>query len=162
MKSKYVFIRNHAWLKPGDFIYHVWVGSSRREQAKYLLVREFCRDCGIYFKMNSLEVCSDIEQARNKFRKDGNYFADPFRSASLSISELYRMIIDDSFNAFEENQVETKSSLWWNFHCDPDYIQAVNRSNVLQNASPSERKNLSIRKRVKRHETDLLFNPSNV
>lgn len=155
MKSKYVFIRNWPTMEVGDFVYSVWVGSSRRELAKLFLLREYCQDCGLFLQKNSWEVCSQLEQAKEKFRKDGNQYADPFRHASINVSDLYRMIVDDSLNAFEAKQVETKSSLWWNFHDDPEFVQTINKLNVTQNASPSRRKNLSPRKRVKRHEVEL-------
>lgn len=155
MKSKYVFIRNWPDIQAGDFIYSVWVGSSRREQAKYLLVREFCRDCSLYFKLNAIEVVSEIEKAKARFRRDGNVNANPFRSASVTISELYRMIVDNSFDAFEANQTENRSSLWWNFHRDLQFIQSQNINDVVHHASPSGSKNLSIRKRVHKHEMDI-------
>lgn len=161
MKSKYVFIRNWPCINAGDFIYHVWVGSSRREQAKMLLVREFCKDCGLYFKLMAPQVDVDLEEIRNRFRKPTNVLANPFRSASVTISQLYQMIVEDSLGAFEENQVESPSSLWWNFHNDPNYIKSINQRKVLQHASPSERKNLSPRKRVAKHEVDIFLKTSN-
>lgn len=143
MKHKYCFLRNHGSFKPDDVIYVVMVGSSVRESAKFTLVDEYCKDCGLYFHRWSSQVDSAISQAKRQYRSDGNVIAHPFRTAVVSISELYRMIVDDSFDAYESTLVMTKFQLWMLFHHNPQYLQSSHRNDVIHNAYPDRRNNLS-------------------
>lgn len=131
---------------PGSFVYHVMVGTSQRELVKLSLVTEYCKDTGLYFKKWSCLVDSALELAAKPYKKDGCALATPFRTASITISDLYRMIIDDSFHDFEANYTETAFGLWRNFRNDPDYIQHFNASVCNTIALPPRRKNLSLGK----------------
>lgn len=144
MKHKYCFLRNHGSFKPDDVIYVVMVGSSVRESAKFSLVDEYCKDCGLYFHRWSSQVDSAISQAKRQYRSDGNVIAHPFRSAVVSISDLYRMIVDDSFDAYESTLVTSKFQLWMLFRHNPRYLQSFQRNDVIHRAYPDRRNNLSI------------------
>lgn len=148
MKSKYCFIRRVGELEPNDVIYQVWVGSYLSEFTKLTLVQEYCKDCGLYFEKWSPQVDSHLDKAKARFRLDGNPIANPFRSASVTISKLYAMIIDDSFAKFEKNLPMTPSEKWMQFHHSLSYYQSLSRPNVLRNAHLPRRKNLSSRNRV--------------
>lgn len=143
MKSKYCFIRNFDQMRPGSFVYHVWVGSSAREQAKLALVREYCNDVGIYFKKWNSLVDVALTHAASPFKRDGNAFARPFKSTSITVSNLYQMIIDDSFASFEANFSDTQFGIWLNFRNDPDYIVSQSKKHCNTTALPHRRKNLS-------------------
>lgn len=69
--------------------------------------------------------------------------SSPFLSASITISKLYAMIIDDSFESFERNLFLSQSEKWCRYHQTIRYIGTINRSNVIRNAYPLERNNLS-------------------
>ena len=148
MKSKFCFIRNPQWPQAGDFIYQVWVGSYLSEFTKLTLVQEYCKDCGLYFEKWSPQVDSHLDKAKARFRLDANPFASPFRSASVTISKLYAMIIDDSFAKFEKNLPITQAEKWMQFHHSLSYYQSLSKTNVLRNAYLPRRKNLSSRNRV--------------
>lgn len=148
MKSKYCFIRHGGNLNPGDVIYQVWVGSYLSEFTKLTLVEEYCRDCGLYFQKWSVEVDSHIDKAKARYRTDGNPLAHPFRSASVTISKLYALIIDDSFARFEASLPTTRFELWLQFNHRVEYYQSLNRSNVTPSAILTRRKHLSHRNRV--------------
>lgn len=143
MKHKYCFLRNHGLFKPDDFIYAVWVGSSVREQTIFTLVDEYCKDCGLYFKLWSSHVDSALSKAKAQFRMDDNVIAHPFRTASVTISQLYKMIIDDSFEKFEASQQPNRFQLLLMFRNNPRYIQAHQKYDVILHACPEESKNLS-------------------
>lgn len=143
MKHKYCFLRNHGKFRPDDFIYTVWVGSSVREQTLFTLVDEYCKDCGLYFKLWSSQVDSTLRKAKAQFRMDDNVIAHPFRTASVTISELYEMIIDDSFVKFEESQQPNQFQLWLMFRNNPRYLQSHRKSNVIHHACPEESQYLS-------------------
>lgn len=135
---------------PGSFIYVVRVGSSLREFAKYRLVEEFCKDNGLYFEKWSTEVDSFLDEKQNRYRKNGNVFASCFFRESVTISDLYRMLIDDTFDAFEAKHVATPFEVWMECHNEPEYIQRMNNLKVSRHANPSQSKNLSFSKRVER------------
>lgn len=150
MKSKYCFLRDSGYLVPGSFIYTVWVGSSLREFAKFRLVEEFCRDNGLFFEKWSNEVDSMILEKEHRYRKNGNVFASCFFWESYTISEIYKMMIDDTFDFIEAHHVCKPFEIWLQCHDNPEYIQRMNNLNVSRHANPSRSKNLSFSKRVER------------
>lgn len=150
MKSKYCFLRSGGLNSPEDFIYIVWVGSSLRELAIKSLVEENARDCGLYFKRWSLLVDSDIDKASSRYKADGNGLGFAFRTISISIQELSNLIVGDSFDALEKAYTMSDSEKWCRFHNSIEYVAAVNRSNVIQHASPSLRQYLSLAKKSQR------------
>lgn len=131
---------------PDDVIYQVWVGSSLREQTKLTLVEEYCKDCGLYFKQWSPLVDSALNQAKSQFRKSGNVISNPFRSVSVSISELYRMIIDDSFVTFESKIVMSRFEKWMRFNNTLDYYSTHHNLKCNTSCHPSRRLYLSLDK----------------
>lgn len=147
MKSKYCFLRDVGNLVPGSFVYQVWVGSSLREFAKLKLVEEFCRDNGIYFVKWCSQVDSMLDEKAKRFRDNGNVYTSCFASASVTISELFRLIIDDGFDAFEAKNVATPFEIWRRCHDVPEYVARMNNSKVIQHASPSRSKYLSLKQK---------------
>ena len=143
MKSNYCFIRNYGQLKAGSFIYRVSVGTSDREQIKFALVREFCNQVGCYFKKWSSQVDTSLQLAKTPWLKDKPTLATPFFHPSVTISELYDMIIDDSFDLFESNYKPSSFHFWRNLRNSPTYIQLMNKKSSITACQPHQRKNLS-------------------
>lgn len=131
-------------------MYVVWVGSSLRELAIKSLVEEYARDCGLYFKRWSPQVDSDIDKACSRYKADANALGFAFRSISISIQELSNLIVDDSFDAMEKAYTMSQSEKWCRFRNSIEYVSAINRSFVIQDASPSPRKYLSLAKKSQR------------
>lgn len=150
MKSKYCFLRSSGLNSPEDFVYVVWVGSSLRELAILSLVEEYARDTGLYFKRWSPDVDSHIDKARSRYKTNANGFGFAFRTISVTIKELSKLIVDDSFGALEKAYTMTESEKWCRFHNSIEYAAAVNHSNVIRNASPSLRQYLSLAKKGQR------------
>lgn len=144
MKSKYCFLRSGGELKPNDVIYQVWVGSFLREFTKLTLVQEYCKDCGLYFEKWSPMVDSHIDQMKSKYMASASQTTSPFLSASITISKLYAMIIDDSFDSFERNLMLTQFEKWCRYRQTISYVQSINKTNVPPRAYPHVRKNLSV------------------
>ena len=144
MKSYFCFIREFGSLKPGSFVYHVAVGTSWREQAKLQLIKEFSADTFAYFRRWSPKVDSSLENAEKPYRQGRHKYSSPFRHVKVSVSQLYKMIIDDSFTSFEANYNSTPFEIWLSFHDHPDYLLHYHHNHVLQNALPHRRKNLSL------------------
>lgn len=145
MKSKYCFLRTNGLLSPGDVVYQVWVGSFLREFTKLTLVQEYCKDCGLYIEKWSPQVDSRLEKMKALYGGGASELSSPFLSASITISKLYALIIDDSFESFERNLFLSQSEKWCRYHQTIRYIGTINRSNVIRNAYPHVRNNLSLR-----------------
>lgn len=143
MKSYYCFIKDPSKLKAGSFVYHVTVGTSQREQIKLALVREFCRDCKLFFCKWTPEVDSQLEDLRNRWKADGAFSCGVFREPKISIIELYQMIVDDSFCLFESSYKATKFEIWMIHRTDPKFIIQQNQINSITKCPTSRRQNLS-------------------
>jgi hypothetical protein len=143
MKSKYCFIRNLPNIDVGSFIYHVWVGSSLRELTLLSKVEEQCKSKGFYLRRWTCLVHSRIEKISARFVKNGYAIACPFRYASITLSELSSMILDNSFDSFESSIEMTAAEKWYRYHHNIEFIKSQNKISVLQNAYPRRRKYLS-------------------
>ena len=143
MKSKYCFIRNLTNLDVGSFIFQVWVGSSLRELTLLSKVEKQCKSKGFYLERWTCLVHSRLEKISAKFVKNGYAIACPFRYASITLSELSSMILDNTFDSFESSIEMTAAEKWYRYHHDIEFIKSQNRISVLQNAYPRRRKYLS-------------------
>lgn len=143
MKSGYYFVRHSGGLFVGITIYRVWVGSSLTDGAKKKLVEHFCRENDLPFVKWSQAVDSLICQFKDKFKVDGCALASPYRTASISISKLYRLIIDDGFNKFEAENYSTPFEIYLNHRNDPDFVARENRKNRDTSCQPHHAINLS-------------------
>lgn len=143
MKSNYCFIRNYGQLQAGSFIYRVSVGSSDREQIKLALVREFSNQVGCYFKKWSPQVDVSVQMAKDSWLKDKPTLATPFFHPSVTISELYDMILHDSFDLFESNYKPSSFHFWRNLRNSPTFITQMNKKSSITSCQPHQRKNLS-------------------
>lgn len=143
MKSKYCFIRNFGHMCPGSFVYHVKVGTSDREQIKFALVQNYCKDVGIYFKKWSCEVDNALRLAEKAWPSKWGLPISPFQHVSISIYELYQLIIDDGFDLYESKPHATPAQSFFYRQFDPKGIisKLSGVSNTL--CPPPHRKNLS-------------------
>lgn len=146
MKSKYCFIQTKGRIEPETFIYVVWVGSSLRESTKLALVEEYCKDQEFYFKRWSALVDSALDEVRRTIGQGAAGARFKFKMISVTISELYRLIIDDSFGILEKDYTENQQSIRFMFENTIRYHEAMNLQNVSQRANPLRRKNLSSKK----------------
>lgn len=111
-------------------IYHVGVGTSDREQVKFALVREYCEDCGLFFKPVSKSSDTAISNLAKSLFPGSSWFISPLRHATISIAELYDLIINDNFAWFESHYTERKGS--YNFRCliDNKFYCKENRKKI--------------------------------
>lgn len=143
MKSGYYFVRHSGGLFVGITIYRVWVGSSLKDGAKKKLVELFCKENDLPFVKWSQEVNSLITQFKDKFKVDGCALASPYRTASISISQLYKLIVDDSFNKFEAENYSTPFEIYLNHRNDPNFVARENRKYRNTSCQPPHAINLS-------------------
>lgn len=144
MKSRYYFVRHSGGLFVGITIYHVWVGSSLKDGAKKKLVELFCKENDLPFMKWSQEVLSLIDQFTDKFKVDGCILASPYRTASISINQLYHLIVDDGFNKFEAENYSTPFEIYLNHRNDPDFVARENRKYRNTSCQPPHAINLSL------------------
>lgn len=143
MKRYYYFVRNLNGFGSDDVVYKVAVGSSMREHAKMILVSEFARDCGMYFQPVSDVSDRAINSLANSLFKGSSFALMYLRRANVSISELYQMIVDDSFTAFEKNLAEPATKLRLLSILSPSFFFINQPSNCITSCQPRRSKYLS-------------------
>lgn len=143
MKRYYYFVRNLNGFGSDDVVYKVAVGSSMREHAKMVLVSEFARDCGMYFQPVSDVSDRAINSLANSLFKGTSFALMYLRRANISISDLYQMIVDDSFNTFERNLAEPTAKLRLLSLLSPSFFFINRPSKCITTCQPSRSKYLS-------------------
>lgn len=142
MSHYYYFVRNLSSFGVDDVVFLIRVGESQREQIKLALLREYCKDCGFYLRIRGEESDKAIEMLRGSVYKGWNYLFSPLKVAQLSISQLYRLILDDSIGAYEKSLVQTQFSYNFRRKIDPNFLfSQYSKKNVIRPATGT-RKNL--------------------
>ena len=59
-------------------VYYIKVGESSRQQTKFALVREFCRDCGLYFEPISRTSDDAIRNLENSLFSGSNWLRENY------------------------------------------------------------------------------------
>lgn len=143
MKRYYYFVRNLNGFCPDDVVYKVAVGSSMREHAKMVLVAEFASDCGMYFHPVSDVSDRAINSLANSLFAGTSFALMYLRRANISISDLYQMIVDDSFATFEKNLTEPTAKLHLLSLLSPSFLFLNQQSKCITSCQPSRSKYLS-------------------
>ena len=143
MKRYYYFVRNLNGFGSDDVVYKVAVGSSMREHAKMVLVSEFARDCGMYFQPVSDMSDRAINSLANSLFKGTSFALMYLRRANISISDLYQMIVDDSFVTFEKNLAEPTTKLRLLSLLSPSFLFLNQPIKCITSCQPSRSKYLS-------------------
>lgn len=143
MKRRYLFLRHPEKTAVGDYVYCVWVGESAREQAKKTLVEEYCKDVGMYFHMWDNQTSSALEMAYDRFRNPRNKLSSPYIYLECSVKDLYRMIIDDTLDAFEQQSVLSETEIFQRYWNTSEYALRNNNLQCNTSCRPYGRKNLS-------------------
>ena len=142
MKKNYLFARNLGKFSREDVLYIVSVGSSQREQVKFDLVQEYCKDCGIYFQPVSDRTDKVIKNLASSLFSGCLWPSLMVRKATVSITKLYNMINDDSFIAFEMSHHPQRHFFHLMHHIDPHFLHHLPISNSDTFLPTKRRKNL--------------------
>lgn len=145
MKCKYCLIKTDDELRPGSFVYVVWVGSSLRESSLLALVESFCNDVGWFFQKWSPDVDSELLRRTKTTRVDGTRSASPYSMIQLTINQCYDAILCDAWSAIERNYVMSPQEKFLRFRHDPAYLMAYHNKQRNTPRQPSRRKYLSRR-----------------
>lgn len=142
MKSYFVFVRDLGRFKPDSVVYSVSVGESEREQIKLALIKEYCKNCGLYFRQRSDRTDKTIDNLAKSLFKGSAFPRLHIRSIQVSISQLYHLIIDDSFDSLEKRYSAPKGLFRLITLIDPKPIFSPKFRITKQSACPSSRKYL--------------------
>lgn len=143
MKHYYYFVRNLGGFGSDDVVYKVAVGSSMREGAKCELLKCYARDCGFYFHQVSEESDRAIENLAKSLFQGSAFSTLYLRRANLSITDLYRLVIEDGLDAFEKNLTTTPQTFRLLSQLSPSFF-FLNRSiKSITKCQPYRRKYLS-------------------
>lgn len=123
-------------------VYYIKVGESSKQQTKHALVREFCKDCGLYFEPICRVSDNAIRQLENSLFPGSNWFARKLRRLTISIDELYELIVDDSFVSFEKSLAENKGYSYFRSMVDPSFFFAQNKLKKINTPASPVRKYL--------------------
>lgn len=143
MKRRYLFLRHPEKTAVGDFVYCVWVGESHREQVKKTLIEEYCKDVGMYFHMWDAQTDSALQMAYDRFRNPRNKLSSPYIHLQVNVRDLYRMIIDDTLDAFEQQSVLSETEIFQRYWNTSEYALRSNKLSCNTPCPPSDSKNLS-------------------
>lgn len=143
MKRNYLFLRHPEKTAVGDYVYCVRVGDSDREQAKKTLVEEYCKDVGMYFHKWDNQTDSALQMAYDRFRNPRNKLSSPYIFLQVDVKDLYRMIIDNTLDAFEQQSVLSETEIFQRYWNTSEYALRNNNLQCNTLCRPSERKYLS-------------------
>lgn len=143
MKHRYIFIRNLNGFTVDDVIYHVWIGDSSRELTKLELIRCYCEDSGVYFKLYDETVSQSIWNLASSLFKGTSMPTLYLRTAHVSASQLFDLIVDNSFVSFENNLTVSRAWSFLNSLLSPSFYYSNHLSSCNTSCPQSRRKYLS-------------------
>lgn len=143
MKRYFYFVRNLYGFGANDVVYKVGVGSSLRESAQAELINQYAADCGCYFRLVSDESDRAIDLLAKSLFPDSKFALLHLRRANLSVSELFRLIVEDSFATFERDLHESRSKFQLLSILSPSFFYHNHKSNCITTCQPNRRKYLS-------------------
>jgi len=142
MKSYFVFVRNMSRFDRESVVYDVTVGTSERDQIKLALVQEYVKDCGIFFKRRDLTTSTTIANLAKSLFQGSALPSLHLRRAKVSIAQLYDLLIEDGFDAYESHLKQPRGTFRLLSTLDYKTISPSLPCNTKRTAIPSSRKNL--------------------
>lgn len=143
MKRKYLFVRKMNHFSVDDVVYHVWVGNSQRELTQLSLVQCYCKDCGLFMQPWSDTTAKSVQNLANGLFPGTSASIFLLKRADVTISELYQMILDDSFTAYEKRYARPKGWQTILTLFDPSFQRLQTKSKCNTSCLPLIRKYLS-------------------
>lgn len=149
MVNYWYFVRDIGKATTDTVIYHVKIGNSSREQIKFELVRQYCEDCALYFRKVSDTSDRAIRNLEKKLFPGTRFLTSPLRRTTISIGDLYALIIDDSFAVYEASLCEKKATFIIKSLISPSFYAKNQRKKIIPSLPTHPRKYL-----IWRHEDD--------
>lgn len=143
MKTYYYYLRDLDSLDANQVIYKVSVGQSQREQIKKALLENYALDTNGFFRLVDVDSDYFLEEKAAQIFHNRKYGILLFRSATISISDIYEHIIDDTLNFFESNLAEPSAKRRLLCSLFPDFRPISFAPAKEKSCQPVQRKNLS-------------------
>ena len=144
MKSKYCLIRLPESAGLQAYVYHVWCGTSQREQMYLSWFKEYCRKEDLFFELWDNVVDDYLTGRYGHFICQLSDIANPWFSVHLTISDAFRIAWQKSWESFDASQILKPSAIPILLRYHPQRIARANKCRVIQLAHPIRRKNLSL------------------
>lgn len=103
MVHLYCFIRDCGDVRPDAKVFKVKVGSSQRDQVKCSLLENYAHDLGYYFHRWSGETDKMLILRYGRFFAGSEKVGLRYETIVISVSELYRHIIDDDLDSVKNS-----------------------------------------------------------
>lgn len=136
MKSKYCFIRLPESAGLQAYVYHVWCGTSKREQMYLSWFKEYCRKEDLFFELWDGVVDDYLTGRYGRFICQLSDIANPWFSVHLTISDAFYFARNNSWESFDASQVLQPSAIPILLRYHPQRIARTNKCRVIQLAHP--------------------------
>lgn len=142
MKRKFYFVPRMANFCREDVIFTIFVGSGKRDAVKLALIQEYAADSGMYFKPVSDSSDTAIRNLKEQVFKGIPFFLCPCKSVSLTIGQLYNLIIDGQLDSFCSKIPLPHGYFLFRKKIDPSFYFATKAKRSRRLLLPFPRKNL--------------------
>lgn len=143
MKSYYCFIVKMGLLAPESKVFKVSVGCSVRDKIKLQLLKEHARGCKCFLKLWSADVDAMLS-ALASFKPCDKYSVGlGYQVIHVSISQLYKSVVDGSVDALEESPEVAKNSFRMASTLSPNFFFLNANQSQKKSVPTKQRKNLS-------------------
>lgn len=150
MKQKYALVRSVTKFNTDTVIFHLFVGSSSRDQIRKALIERFCDDMGFFFRIEDEDTSNLLEQRAHELRPESRFPLLWVKSASMGIERFYRELRDSNIECIEQRTMDEKGHQDLLHVLDAEYYFKKSRKTTNPSANQSQRKNLSQREKDER------------
>lgn len=157
MKHYFCYFEESGQFTPSSRVYKVVVSDGLRDQAKKCLVDNYACDCGFFFRVWDSSTEFELKQLSSGFVSDSFLHPYGFQIITLTISELYRHIINGTLKTATNSNLYFSNARKIVSILSPKYFILLSRSSNATFASTSKRKNLSFAKLAEGKKVGLYF-----
>lgn len=143
MKSYYCFIEKIGVLSPESKVFKVSVGRGFKDQIKLQLLKEYSKDCKCFLKL----WCADVDallDALSGFKPCDKFSVNlGYQVIHVSISQLYKSVVDGCVDALEDSPEFAKNSFRMASTLSPNFFFLNTNQSEKKSVPTKQRKNLS-------------------
>lgn len=143
MKQKFALVRSVAKFSTDTVIFHLFVGSSSRDQIKLHLVEQFCDYMGYFLRIEDEDTCYLLELKARELRPESRLPMLWIKSVSWDIQRFHRELMKSNLDVIEKNILTTRANRDMLHVLDADYFFNHSQISTIPRANQSIRKNLS-------------------
>lgn len=143
MKSYYCFVPSEGKLTPESKVFKVAVGVSERDQIKLRLVSLYAVDADLFFRIWDSSTDFELDCMTDDRFRDLLLVGRGFKVVVVSISQLYRAIVDGSVDSLDNPPHVAKNFFLMSSTLSPRFYFKNKISKLKRGCAPLTRKNLS-------------------